>query len=124
MAGQYWQAGEPHPAAKGAAPAAGVSGFAVVRAVDGTVQFGSNVTAAQRFGVGVYGVAFNSDVSRCAYAATLGDPVAHKSGPPPFGFVSVVNAFRIFGDKQAVIVEVADPGGSHADLNFHLTVTC
>src|SRR5665213_1718272 len=64
------------PAGKTLPLPTGVSGYAVVRASDATVQFGSNAIGAQHVGPGFFAVQFNSDVSRCAYAVTFGDPVA------------------------------------------------
>lgn len=119
----FAKAAPPPPAGKAHTLATGVSGFAVVRAADGSVQWGSNVIGVTHVAPGAFLVQFNSNVARCAYNATIGDPSA-QSSPPPIGMASVVNFRNQSGDPSLVVVETADPSGTLADLNFHLTVTC
>ena len=113
----------PAPAAQAGPLASGVSGYAVVRGIDAKLMRGSNVLSTLHLSPGIFAVEFNSNVSKCAYAVTLGDPEIHQSGPPALGFVSVVGTGAT-GNKQGVLVRTADTTGAAADISFYLTVTC
>ena len=99
----------------------GSTSFAVVGA-DGSLARSNS--AAGPVGVaphtpttGLYEVDFATDVSACAYSATLGDT---GTATPPLGTVAVSSALTLGG----VTVQTTDLTGAPTDEPFHLTVTC
>jgi hypothetical protein len=65
----------------------------------------------------LYEVDFATDVSACAYVATLGDT---GQSTPPVGFVGVAGATN----PDGVVVQTSNSGGTATDEPFHLLVTC
>ena len=99
----------------------GQSNWAVVGA-DGTLVRSSSSAgpvsvATHTSGSGQYEVDFSTDVSGCAYVATLGDT---GTATPPAGFVGVAGATN----PDGVIVQTSNSSGTAADEPFHLLVTC
>lgn len=97
--------------------------WAVV-AADGELTRGQGATNVTGFGSlgepGTYWVAFDRDVSGCAFSATITDP---DQGLVPPGYISAVEGGLIPGD-QSVSVATWDGEGDPADLPFHLIVIC
>jgi len=99
--------------------ALGHSSWAVVGA-DGTLarNSGSALSVSVIHTVtGIYEVDFSTDVSHCAYVATLGDV---GTGTPLPGEVTVAGATNLDG----VTVQTYDNTGAAADASFHLLVSC
>ena len=92
---------------------------AVVRAKNGS-DVVHTVTVEHVAASGVYDVAFSSDVSECAYTATIGDTA---SGVPLPGFISVSGDVDA-DSKDDVTVYTFDKTGTAADASFHLYVSC
>ncbi len=69
--------------------------------------------------LGTYGVVFGSDVTGCAYQATVGRSGTEATENP--GFVTVV---RWAANVDGVLVQTYDPAGVLADKGFHLAVIC
>lgn len=93
------------------------AGGTVVRAKNGSDLI-HPVTVEHSLASGVYDVTFSTDVSGCAYTATIGG-----TGHGARGFVSVladVNA----DSKGDVTVSTFDKRGKAADSPFHLYVSC
>jgi hypothetical protein len=105
---------------------AGQNSWAVVSAAGSVVRAknGSDlvdpVTVEHVAASGVYDVAFSSDVSGCAYTATIGDT---GTGVPSPGFVSVSGDVDA-DSKDDVTVYTFDKTGAAADASFHLYVSC
>jgi hypothetical protein len=68
---------------------------------------------------GQYDVAFDRNVTRCAYVATPGDPGTTVVFSPTFISVS-----RTPGTNNSVRVETKNAGGGLSDQSFHLQVVC
>jgi len=101
----------------GGPPSPSPSLFAVVNS-NGTLNHGSNVSVTGNPSNGNYEVTFNQDVSKCAYAATLGQ----SSGGFAVGFIS---ATRDATDVRTVDVRtIATNGTTQTDEPFHLIVSC
>lgn len=83
----------------------------------GAVLRGTNATAT-KLAVGQYEVVFSSDVSQCAYLATLG---TGNTVNPTLG--QIVVAPRT-GKPTAVFVKTGTSAGVIADAGFHLGVFC
>jgi len=99
----------------------GQSNFAVV-AADGTLarsnsDAGPVSVVTHTAGTGLYEVDFSTDVSGCAYVATLGDTA---SGAPPLGVVGISGA----SNTDGVTIQTADLAGAPTDEPFHLSVSC
>jgi len=92
--------------------------FAVVGS-DGVLDRGAGVTGASRLGTGSYQVAFDRDVSSCAWTATIGT-TAVGTVPSPGGITVVRDA----SDPHAVVVTTIDRHGALADSAFHMAVNC
>jgi hypothetical protein len=91
--------------------------FAVVN-YGGTLQRSSGGTLTH-LGTGRYDISFTSDISSCAYLATVGDP----------GNALVFNPAGVYTssgpDAKTVYVETKNPGGGLTDgIPFHLDVVC
>ena len=70
--------------------------------------------------VGQYVVTFDTNISACAYSATVGRPGTNVN--PPVGFAMVAN--WVGSPNDSVIVFVKDQDGNGAQRGFHLTVVC
>jgi hypothetical protein len=95
----------------------GTSGWAVVTR-EGRLARSSNVVRVRHIDTGKYVVQFNSDVSTCAYAATISGA---RTNPFP-GSIVVTNASKT-GDS----VHVSTFGNNvhqTVDYKFHLIVQC
>jgi len=68
---------------------------------------------------GLYTVAFNRDVAKCAYAATLAAVPGGGVPEPSAGRITVASA-----GGPTVIVKTYDAAGNFVPQPFHLTVTC
>lgn len=110
------RAGAGHPAPP---PAKSVS-YAAVVAADGTLVRGIGATAAmQAEGSGTYEVDFISDVSACAFVATVGQP--GSSGAQPAGYITVVGRN---GNPAGIYIVTRGLDGNVANLPFHVDVGC
>jgi len=89
--------------------------FASVSAT-GTLSAARGATAAARTAAGVYTVTFGSDVSKCAYSATV-----ISTGATDFGFADVAPV-----DATQLRVNTFDQATANAaaDHAFHLVVNC
>jgi hypothetical protein len=86
----------------------------------GTLIRGSGATsAAQVEGTGTYEVDFVTDVTACAYVATIGQP--GSKGSQPAGLITVVGRS---GDPNGVFVQTYTRGGKLKFLPFHIDVGC
>jgi hypothetical protein len=84
----------------------------------GTLTRQNGATGANRLGGGDYEVVFDRDVTKCAFAATLGQ--ADATDPP----AGEIGASLRAGNANAVRVVTRASDGTQADRPFHLTVTC
>jgi hypothetical protein len=84
----------------------------------GAISRQNGATGSTRLGTGDFEVAFNRDVTKCAYTATLGSV---DTADPPAGEVGVSQRA---GKASAVRVLTRASDGTAADRPFHLTVTC
>jgi len=84
----------------------------------GTLNRQNGATGANRLGGGDYEVVFDRDVTKCAFAATLGQ--ADATDPP----AGEIGASLRAGNANAVRVVTRASDGTQADRPFHLTVTC
>ncbi|WP_139978422.1 hypothetical protein [Nocardioides litoris] len=79
----------------------------------------NGAVSASRVGAGVYNVLFGTDVSDCAYVASLGQPGG--TGFPPSGDAGVTG----LENKPAGLFVVAyNQAGATADRPFHVVVVC
>jgi hypothetical protein len=100
-------------------PPAGTSFTAVVGA-NGNLVRGSGATAAsQPEGKGTYEVDFESDVTGCAYVATLGQTGSKGEADP--GDVTVVGRA---GNPAGIFVETANVQGALKNRAFQIDVGC
>lgn len=67
---------------------------------------------------GFYGVAFDQDVTGCAYNATIGHEGTTSPSP---GFITVNSRS---GDPAGVFITTSDGAGTFVDRPFHLAVFC
>lgn len=67
---------------------------------------------------GTYQVFFDTDVSECAFIATIGVP--GTIGQPP----GIINTALRQTAPTAVLVQTRDSAGQFADRGFHLSVVC
>ncbi len=86
---------------------------------NGTLVRGGGAVATTHLGVGRYEVTFNSDVSPCAYTATIGDPANDLVYYP-----NVVYTAGGHSGPSRVYVETKNLGGGLSDWPFHLDVSC
>lgn len=119
--------------AAGSAGADGISGergpagpgaevhWAVVNGDATLDRDGSGEVTVSRIGEaeGTYVVAFDRDVTQCAYEAAIGRAGTESVEDP--GFATVV---RRFGVPNGVLVQTYDVGGDRVDKGFHLAVFC
>jgi hypothetical protein len=98
--------------------ASGVPGWAVVDA-DGTLERKLNAKSVTKLGVGTYEVAFSSNVSKCAYSATIG--LAINGGSPSPGYINVTGRS---GNVKALFIKTYDTTATLADEGFHIVVSC
>jgi hypothetical protein len=84
----------------------------------GAVARNHGVVGATQLATGEYAVGFNRDVSKCAYAGTIGSPDATD---PVAGEIGVAQQS---GNPAAVRVFTRGSAGALNDRAFHLTVTC
>jgi hypothetical protein len=125
-AGRSGEAGaRGEPGARGETGAEGLGGppattlWAVVDEGGELVRGGTGaVLAAELAHAGEYEVVFATNVSKCAYIATLGSPEAFLTPP---GMIAV--ATRV-GDPDAVYVETFTEKEKRAARSFHLAVFC
>ena len=96
----------------------GTSGWAVVT-IGGALARGSNATNAIHLSTGEFEVDFTTNISRCAYSATVGESSSNHSPPAAF-----VGATGRNGNYKGVYVDTFDDTGTPADEPFHLVVTC
>ena len=83
---------------------------------NGDIIRGRHALSAAHPSTGTFGVRFDQDVSKCAYAVTVTADIVGASAivlPPALGF-----------DPSVVIVGVSNSAGNLTDLAFSLTVTC
>ncbi|MCD4501017.1 hypothetical protein [Chromobacterium vaccinii] len=94
--------------------------YSVIVNTDGTLAVGPAGASSNNFGgnYGYFEVIFPSDVSKCVYTATLGDP---SPTFPALGFISVTLRS---GNPNGVFVRTADTTGTANDHAFHLQVQC
>src|ERR1700730_7092757 len=105
-----------------AEPAAGSLGvntktYSAIVNVDGSLALGPSGASSNDFGCatcGIYEVIFPSDVSKCAYTATIGDALA---GVPAAGLVNVTERA---GNVNGIYVQTFDPNGGSRNHPFHI----
>jgi hypothetical protein len=91
--------------------------FAVVES-NGTLARGYGAKTS-KLGLGLYEVAFNRVVTKCAYTATLGRSDTTSQLVP--GSIAVTG--RV--DKpRAIVVRTFDQAGAPTDMGFHVYVAC
>ncbi|MGB2663810.1 MAG: hypothetical protein WAK48_07395 [Candidatus Acidiferrum sp.] len=85
---------------------------------NGVIARASNrAVSATQLGTGTYSVQFpGTDVTKCAYAATI-------RGATP-GFITVTAGIFTGGTLNDVQVQTFDKTGAPADFSFHLYVSC
>jgi hypothetical protein len=105
--------GDPGPA--GPPGAAAVSYFAAVSGAGQLVRGNATSAAHTTFGSGSYTIGFPTNVSNCAYGATLGGT---DTTTQPAGYITVRD------DGGKVGVQIYDAAGNPADRPFHLIVAC
>lgn len=105
------------PSAPAAASARAPGDWAVVGA-DGALARGVGVLASAPLAPGLVEVAFNRDVSACAFVATPG-----TTGPGTLG-VAAVATVASGATSQSVLVATYDRSGVASPLPFHLQVDC
>ena len=85
---------------------------------NGTLIRGS-AQSATRLGPGRYEVTFKTNVSKCAYTATIGHPGDQLVFNPGLVFTAGGHA-----SNKGVYIETKNLGGGLSDAPFHLNVTC
>lgn len=101
-----------------AGPAGGVTSRWAVMNASGSIARSSGTTSAGRLGTGVYEVIFNTDVTGCAFVASVGET---GSASPPAGYAETT---RRSGNANAVRVETRSGTAALTDRPFHLVVAC
>jgi hypothetical protein len=86
---------------------------------DGSLARGGHVTSTTHLSAGNYEVAFDTNVHKCAFTATVGTTSTGSVATP--GEITVAGRA---GNKMAVFVHTEDRSGVAADSSFHLGVTC
>jgi cell division protein FtsB len=101
----------------------GQNNWAVVTSSGNVVRHsGSSDVVGTKLVTGTYDVLFTkTDVSKCAYTATIGDVGKAASATP--GFITVTGG-TIGGIPNDVQVQTFDKTGAPADSAFHLHVSC
>jgi|SRR6185437_8401151 len=101
-------------------PPSGHKSFAAVVSAAGHLVRGSGATAAsQPEGTGTYEVDFSSDVTGCAYVATLGQTGSKGTADP--GMITVVGRS---GVPNAIFVTTGDRHGRDKNRSFQVDVGC
>ena len=109
-----------HGEAKSAPPPLGSTSYTAVVAPNGHLVRGKGATAAmQSEGTGTYEVDFVSDVTGCAYVATVGE--TGSRGSEQASFITVVGRS---GVAAGVFVSTYDVNGNLKTLPFHIDVGC
>jgi uncharacterized protein YoxC len=101
----------------------GQNNWAVVSSSGNVVRHsGSSDVVGTKLVTGTYEVLFTkTDVSKCAYTATIGDVGKAASATP--GFITVTGG-TVGGIPNDVQVQTFDKTGAPADSAFHLHVSC
>lgn len=101
----------------------GQDNWAVVASSGNVVRHsGSSDVVGTKLGTGTYDVLFTkTDVSKCAYTATIGDAGKAASATP--GFITVTGG-TVGSIPNDVQVQTFDKTGAPADSAFHLHVSC
>jgi hypothetical protein len=100
----------------------GQNNWAVVTSSGNVVRHsGSSAVIGAKLGTGTYDVLFKTDVSSCAYTATIGDVGKAAAATP--GFITVTGG-TVSGTPNDVQVQTFDKTGAPADSAFHLYVSC
>jgi hypothetical protein len=118
--GETGERGPAGPPGESIGSTGGEIGWTVVTGEGTLVRASGPSITASRFpetDTGVYLVTFASNVSDCAYQAT----VAGSVGVPSPGYVTVGKSPS---SEEAVIVQTSGTDGVLADRGFHLTVLC
>jgi hypothetical protein len=104
--------------AQGAQGAPGQSATKLFVALDaeGTLTKNNGATLAARTGTGIYRIAFNTDITNCAYLATAGQDAGGVSGD--------YNIFNSRTSTTTVNVVIFDGSNNALDLPFYLAVFC
>ena len=92
---------------------------AVVNSAGKLIRGTGATGASQPEGTGTYEVDFTSDVTGCAYAATIGEP--SSKGFEPAGFITVVGRS---GVANGIFVQTYAHNGKLKNLPFHVDVGC
>ncbi len=92
--------------------------FAVVDSA-GVLARGGHVVSTTHLGTGSYEVVFDSNVSKCAFTASIGTTGTGSVANP--GQVTVAGRA---GNVNGVFVKIVDRAGTSEDLPFHLGVSC
>jgi hypothetical protein len=100
----------------GPAGASGSSLWAVINP-NGTIARNKGVLSESHTATGTYRVQFNTNISACAWLATIGSATNVTS----FGFIETELST---GTTDTVHVEVRDVNGVAADRGFHLAAFC
>jgi hypothetical protein len=101
-----------------AGPAGTITSRWAVMNASGSLARSSGTTSAGRLGAGVYEVIFNTNVSNCAFVASVGET---GSGATPSGYAATT---RRSGNANGVRVETRSGTAAPADRPFHLVVVC
>ena len=118
---------QPAPRADSAAELAGsgtlgvnTKTYSAIVNVDGSLALGPAGTSSDDFGCGcgIYEVIFPSDISACAYTATIGDALADVPAP------GLVNVTERFLTPPGVYVQTFDVNGNQNNHPFHIHVQC
>jgi hypothetical protein len=88
--------------------------FASVNEVGALVK-GSGVVSSERTAVGFYNVAFNKDISKCVYVATVGDDT--------FSAIPAILSTNLL-NSTTVRVRAESNSGTAFDRPFYLAVLC
>lgn len=119
--GERGPAGPPGPPGESIGSGAGEIGWVVVDGTGTPVRAsGPNIAAGRQAGIpnGSYEVTFPSNITECAYQATVAEAT---SGVPTPGYVTVG---RLPSSSVTVVVQTASTDGVLSDRGFHLTVLC
>jgi hypothetical protein len=102
-----------------APPPAGTSYTAVVGATGRLIRGSGATSASQPEGTGTYEVDFESDVTGCAYVATLGQTGSKGQADP--GMITVVGRS---GNSAGIYITTGNIHGAHKNRSFHVDVGC
>ncbi|WP_271199764.1 hypothetical protein [Methylopila turkensis] len=88
---------------------------------DGTIARGEGViaTGTTKLGLGVYEVGFDRDITRCAYAVTVGESSIGSATPAAAGVT------RRSGNDNGVFIQIDNAiDGTNVDRDFFVLVYC